>query len=207
MSKKIIVYSVSATASEKQETAAKTALMLTNAVIGDSQITVKCSGEGPSEEEESPEGDGISQEDKPKAVIFAEILAAGYQLQDTIIEKGIEFDAKFGISTRLSHYLQTIQEQLKKLDDKYHVTETVTNQATAIDAKLGVQDKVKYAATQVQDRANQALDTSPGKQLVEFYLSTQKQVADVHNEARRIANEKKAARIVDASIQEKIECQ
>ncbi|CAG8776173.1 13903_t:CDS:2, partial [Racocetra persica] len=56
MSKRIIVYNVSASASEKNETAAKTALMLTNSVIGDSQITVESADDSST--------DGISREDK-----------------------------------------------------------------------------------------------------------------------------------------------
>ncbi|CAG8530470.1 1874_t:CDS:2 [Scutellospora calospora] len=199
----------------ERETAAKTALMLTNAVIGDSQITVKPSDGPAGSDDEGQCDEGIRQEDKPKTAIFAEILANGYTLQDTIIQKGIEFDEKFGISSRLAQYLQAIQEQRKLLDsavqsfdNKYHVYDTVTGKATEIDNKFCVQDRVKNVASTIQDRANQALDTPPGKQLYEFYTSTTKQVADVHNEARRIANEKKAAQIVvDTSAQVKAETQ
>ncbi|CAG8533800.1 25973_t:CDS:2 [Dentiscutata erythropus] len=204
---KVIVKNISATASEK------TGLLKIILSLSKETFVTTCDG--------TQDGDGIRQEDKvrndkepivkPKSAIFAEILAAGYQLQDTIIEKGLEFDAKYGISARLSSYLSTIQEQLLSLENKYHVYETVSSKATELDSKYEVQNKVKSAASQVQDKATQALDTYPGKQLYEFYSNTSKQVIDVHTEARRIANEKKAAQIVDASHasqqQEKVETQ
>ncbi|KAF0472275.1 RNA-binding protein vip1 [Gigaspora margarita] len=185
----------------ERDTAAKTALMLTNAVIGDSQITVKCDDDDAPHEEYTQDGDGISQEDKPKSAIFAEILAAGYQLQDTIIQTGIDYDAKFGISARLTQYLQALQDQIKSLNENYHVTETISNKSREIDNKFGVQDKVKYATSTVQESANKALETAPAKQILSYYSSASKQVADVHNEALRIANEKKASQIVEASNQ------
>ncbi|CAG8717767.1 7105_t:CDS:2 [Gigaspora margarita] len=195
----------------ERDTAAKTALMLTNAVIGDSQITVKCDDDDAPHEEYTQDGDGISQEDKvrsdkeplikPKSAIFAEILAAGYQLQDTIIQTGIDYDAKFGISARLTQYLQALQDQIKSLNENYHVTETISNKSREIDTKFGVQDKVKYATSTVQESANKALETAPAKQILAYYSSASKQVADVHNEAIRIANEKKASQIVEASNQ------
>lgn len=80
--------------------------MLTNAVIGSSQITVKNVDSG-SQSDESDECD--IQASKPKAAIFAEILAAGYTLQDAIIEKGLEFDNKYGVCNYIFQYLAHIQ--------------------------------------------------------------------------------------------------
>ncbi|RHZ78234.1 hypothetical protein Glove_166g268 [Diversispora epigaea] len=176
---------------EKAE-GAKTALMLSNSVLGSNPITVKLDENYLSTSEESSEpGDDIEQEDKPKAAIFAEILAAGYQLTDSIIQRGIDFDASIGLSARVKEYLNKLQNNIKSLDEQYKVSETVTTKATEINEKFAVQDKVKYAASQVQDKATRALDTNAGKKMAEFYLNTSKQAADVHQEARRIANEKK----------------
>ncbi|CAG8464447.1 34887_t:CDS:2 [Racocetra persica] len=200
----------------ERETAAKTAKMLTNAVIGDSQITVEGTDDDSHEEEEFPEGDGITQEDKvrcdkknvqPKARVLAEIIAAGYKLQDAIIEQGLAFDAKYGISARFSSYLKSIQEQLQSLDEKYNVSGTVVNTATQLNEKYQVQGKVDTVVSQVQDTAKQALDTTPGKQLAGLYCSAYKQVADVYNDAVRIANEQKAKQIVENSSQVKAESQ
>lgn len=181
----------------ERDTAAKTALMLTNAVIGDSQIKVSLADDG-SFSDESPEQDGyISQEDKPKAAIFAEILSAGYQLHDHIIERGLAFDAQYGLSNKFKQYIVQLQDQLKVLNDKYKVTEIVTSKATELDQKYHVQDNVKKVASQAQDKATSALSTSTGKRLTDFYVSTTKVVSDVHFEARRIANMKRSLKIAE----------
>jgi len=177
----------------ERDTAAKTALMLTNAVIGDSQITVKSSDDAQSCGGEDNSEDGI-QESKPKAAIFAEILASGYTLQDAIIEKGIEFDAKYGFSIYFKQYLAQIQANLKNLDQQYKVTETVTTRATDINNKYSVLNSAKYVIDQAQDKVNNFLETSPGKMICEYLFCTQKQVADVQSLARKIADDKKQER-------------
>ena len=80
--------------------------MLTNAVIGDSQITVKSVDDGPGSDDSD---DGYGLEDS-KAAKIAEILAAGYSLQDAIIEKGIEFDTRYGLSCIVKEYLAQFQD-------------------------------------------------------------------------------------------------
>ena len=79
--------------------------MLTNAVIGDSQITVKSVDDGPGGSDDFDENDS----DESKANKLAEILAAGYSLQDAIIEKGVEFDARYGVLCTLKEYLLQLQ--------------------------------------------------------------------------------------------------
>jgi len=167
--------------------------MLTNAVIGDSQITVK-SADDPSGGCDDPSDDSLGQEDKPKAAIFAEILAAGYSLQDAIIEKGIEFDARYGVSGVFKQYLAQIQANLKNLDQKFQVTESVTTRATDLNNKFSVYDNAKYVIDQAQDKVNNFLETPTGKKIVEYLFCTQKTVSDVQSLARKIANDKKTDR-------------
>lgn len=182
----------------EREQAAKTALMLSKAVIGDSYITVRADdSETLQTSDESYDiRDELSQEEKPKSAIFAEILGAGYQLQDHIIEKGLEYDSIYGISNRFKSICDQIIANLQQLNTKYRVVETVTEKVTEIEQKFAVQDKVQKAAAQVQH-------SSIGKRVAEFYTSTQRTVADVHKEARQIADEKKAAR--DPNVQLTIE--
>lgn len=177
----------------ERDTAAKTALMLTNAVIGDSQITVKSADDASSGCDDSTD-DGLGQEDKPKAAIFAEILAAGYSLQDAILEKGIEFDSKYGVSCVFKQYLAQIQANLKNLDQKYQVTESVTTRATDINNRYSVYDNAMHVINQANEKVNNFLETPTGKKIVEYLFCTQKQVSDVQTLARKIANEKKSDR-------------
>ncbi|KAF9105465.1 hypothetical protein BGX27_009615 [Mortierella sp. AM989] len=164
----------------ERESAAKTAVMLTNAMIVDSQIQVKLYFE------EAFESD--SQESKPKATIIAEILAAGYTLQDTIIEKGLAIDAKYGVTDKINTYVETAKAQAKTLDEKYKVTEKVAE----IDNKYHVQDRVHAAVGQGIGYSNQALQAAPVQKAAGVAVHVKDQIAAVHYEARRIANEKKA---------------
>ncbi|KAF8916941.1 hypothetical protein BGZ58_005188 [Dissophora ornata] len=156
--------------------------MLTNAMIVDSQISVK-----PYFEESGDAGDHNSQENKPKATILAEILAAGYQLQDQIIEKGLEIDAKYGVVGKIQTYVDAAKAQAQALDEKFKVTE----KATSIDNKYHVQDRVTAAVGQGIDYSNQALQTAPGQKVAGVTTQVKEQITAIHVEARRIADEKK----------------
>lgn len=105
---------------------------------------------------------GDSQENKPRARILAELLAAGYKIQDTIIEKGLEIDAKLGLTNRIQGYVEAAKAQAitakdsavaqaHVLDEKFKVTE----KATEIDNKYHVQDRVNAAVEQGKDIGNQ----------------------------------------------------
>ncbi|KAF9290097.1 hypothetical protein BGZ68_007933 [Mortierella alpina] len=167
----------------EKESAAKTACMLTNAMIVDSTITVK-----PYFEESADAEDHSAQENKPKVTILAEILAAGYVLTDNIIEKGLEVDSKYGFYGKIQAYVEAAKNQAKTLDEKYQVTA----KATEIDHKYHVQDRVNAAVGQGIDYSNQALHTTPGQRVVGVASQVKEQIAAVHYEARRIADEKKA---------------
>ncbi|KAG0288468.1 hypothetical protein BGZ98_004252 [Dissophora globulifera] len=167
----------------ERESAAKTACMLTNAMIVDSQISVKPYFEESADVSE----ENIAQENKPKATILAEILAAGYQLQDQIIEKGLEIDAKYGVHQKIQAYVESAKVQAKNLDEKYKVTE----KATELDNKYHVQDRVTAAVGQGIDYSTQALQTAPGQKVAGVAVQVKEQIAAVHYEARRIADEKK----------------
>ncbi|KAI1320468.1 hypothetical protein EDD11_000853 [Mortierella claussenii] len=175
----------------ERESAAKTACMLTNAMIVDSQISVKPYFE----ETADANGDHTAQENKPKATILAEILAAGYQLQDQIIEKGLEIDAKYGVVGKIQAYVEAAKAQAVALDEKYKVTE----KAHEIDHKYHVQDRVNAAVGQGIGYSNQALQTAPGQKVTGIASQVKEQIAAVHHEARRIADEKKPKTSAGAS--------
>ncbi|CAG8730161.1 6553_t:CDS:1, partial [Racocetra fulgida] len=77
----------------ERETAVRTALMLTKAVIGNCQITVKPADDASSSDECLDGGEGYDgQEGKSKVAILAEIIATGIQLQESILKKFYEYD-------------------------------------------------------------------------------------------------------------------
>lgn len=82
------------------------------ALIDDSHITAAPYFETTSAEDKTPEQDNAEptrQENKPKSRIAAEILANGYLLQDHVVAKGLEYDQKYNLSSRLQNYLTQLQ--------------------------------------------------------------------------------------------------
>ncbi|POS82394.1 hypothetical protein EPUL_006499, partial [Erysiphe pulchra] len=175
-----------ATVTFKKETAAKTALLLDNTLLGLSQVKV-VSATGSEEDDGSylnqnrqAESDEIAQEEKPRARIVAEYLAHGYVLGDQTLQRAIDLDNKHGVTNR---FLSTLQ----KLDSKYHATD----KAKSVDQSYGVTPKVTNLLSGISSFYEKAAGTPSGKKLVNFYTQTSRQVLDIHNEALRLAKLKK----------------
>jgi hypothetical protein len=175
----------SATVTFEKETAAKTALLLNNTKLGDHEISVSGSG--------SPEDDGnhfkhqgerdtdeITQEEKPRARILAEYLAHGYLVADTGLKTAISLDEKHGVSQR---FLSTIQN----LDKKYHATD----RAKATDQTYGISQRANSLLTGLNSYFEKAIENPTGKKIANFYTTSQRQVSDIHTEAKRLAELKK----------------
>lgn len=177
--------------------AVRTALLIADGQIGDSKVTIEVDDatlkkldeprateddtkteekEKPStaETEETADGartpESISQELKPRAAILAEMLSNGYVLSDKVLDRAIDYDKEHGITTKFTNYITD-------LDKKYHVVDKAqaTDQAYGITARL-------------QKYWEQALDTSYGRQIREYYSVAAKEATDIHAEARRLAD-------------------
>lgn len=55
--------------------------------------------------------DDVEQEEKPKYAILAQLLADGYVLSDPIIERGLEFDKKNGVSQRFQSFISSLDKK------------------------------------------------------------------------------------------------
>lgn len=119
----------------------------------------------------------VPQEEKPRSRIFAEYLAHGYTISDKAIEKAIALDQQHGISTKFTTALKTF-------DDKTKASE----RAAVADKKLGVTDKATAGWRGLNSYFDKALGTPTGQKLRAFYVQGNKQVLDVHNEARHLAD-------------------
>lgn len=148
----------------------------------------------------SSEDDSITQEDKPRSRIVAEYLAHGYVLSDGAIQKAIALDNKHGVSTRFT-------TALKNFDEKYHATE----KAKGLDASYGITDKATTTGTTVWQSLNsyfeKAMGTPTGQKLASFYTMGDKQVRDIHAEARRLADMKKSGMSKGADGKSTCNCQ
>jgi len=173
----------SATVTFEKESAAKTALLLDNTQLGPAQVHVKSAASlaelaDTHKESETAGDDGsISQDDKPRSRIIAEYLAHGYVLSDKIIERALDLDKQHGVSSRFT-------KTLTDFDAKYQATD----RAKAADDKYGVSRSATQAWNSLNSYFDAAISTPSGQKLRQFYAVGNKQVLDVHNEARHLAN-------------------
>jgi len=173
----------SATVTFEKESAAKTALLLDSTQLGPAQVNVSSAaslddlGATAAGTTESDKDDELAQEDKPRTRVLAEYLAHGYTISDKAIEKAIALDAQHGISNKFTSTLKTF-------DDKFKATE----KATAVDSKLGLTSKATAGWAGLNSYFDKAMGTPTGQKLREFYITGNKQVMDVHNEARHLAD-------------------
>lgn len=181
--------SQSATVTFEKETAAKTALLLDNTQLGPSQVHVTAASSPSTTSSTSTTKDGehesdhdVAQEDKPRSRIFAEYLAHGYVISDKVIERGLALDQQHGISNRFTNALKTF-------DEKYKAADKTRN----IDQQYGVTAKATNAWSGLNSYFEKAASTPTGQKLRDFYVQTSKQVLDVHNEARHLADLKTGA--------------
>jgi len=186
--------SKSATVTFEKETAAKTALLLDNTQLGPAQVHVTSDvshdSKGTPKDTEHSDDHDVAQEDKPRSRILAEYLAHGYVISDQVIEKGLALDKQHGISNRFT-------TALLGFNDKYKVTD----KSRAVDDKYAVSSKAGAAWGGLSSYFDKAASTPTGQKLRQFYEQGSKQVLDVHNEARHLANLKagKAASIGESS--------
>jgi len=126
------------------------------------------------------DGHEVSQEDKPRSRIVAEYLAHGYLISDNIIERALALDKQHGVSSRFTN-------ALTNFDKKYQATD----KAKVADEKYAVTQTAGNAWNTLGSYFDQALNTPTGQKLRNFYTQGEKQVLDVHNEARHLADLKK----------------
>jgi len=176
-----------ATVTFEKETAAKTALLLNHTKLGATEISVTSDSAGTDNDSgsnspphERGSSDEITQEEKPRARILAEYLAQGYLVADTGLNSALALDEKHGVTQK---FLGT----LNSLDQKYHATD----RAKTADQSYGISNRANSLFAGLGSYFEKATSTPTGKKIVDFYSKQQRQVADIHNEARRLAELKK----------------
>jgi hypothetical protein len=107
----------------------------------------------------------------------AEYLAHGYTISDSAIQKAITLDNKHGLSSRFTN-------ALANFDQKYKATDKAKN----VDASYGVTERAMIGWRGLNSYFEKALDTPTGQKVRAFYAQSDKQVRDIHAEARRLAD-------------------
>lgn len=137
---------------------------------------------------ELKEGEDVEQEDKPHSAIAAEYLAHGYLLSDAAIERAIAADKQYGISTRFLSLFNPLATRVSGVAQPH--LDKATTKLAEVDSKQGLSLKATAAATIGQHYYKTALASAFGAKVHAFYTSTSKQVAEVHEEALRIKEDK-----------------
>jgi len=165
----------------EKTSAAKTALLLDNTQLNNSLVHVSA-GSGVSEgtpatSTTTSSSNEVTQEDKPRARILAEYLAHGYTISDKAIKSAIDLDSQHGYSSRFTQALQMF-------DERTHASET----AAKVDQKYNVSGTAAGAISGLGSYFEAAMGTPTGQRVRQFYQIGNKQVMDVHTEARRLAD-------------------
>ncbi|EPQ54708.1 hypothetical protein GLOTRDRAFT_116517 [Gloeophyllum trabeum ATCC 11539] len=180
----------------EKPSAAKTALMLNGGTLDGAQLTVTSDTTHHDEEHEEPAaGDHIEQEHKPRAGIVAEYLAKGYTLSDSILERAIKMDTEKGISQRFLAYFNSLDKTIgsKALGENQTVSAKVQSAVSAATQQAKAVDEQKGITKSATEYYSKALASPWGQKVRQFYTTTSKQVLDIHEEARRIADQQKAS--------------
>jgi len=187
----------SATIHFEKSSAAKTALMLNGGTLDGAHLIV--SSETAHHDDPSsgptPKDGPVDQADKPRAGIAAEYIAKGYSLSDQILQRAIELDHQHGISQKFLTYFSSIDSTVgqKALGPDKTISGKMQEGVNAGLERAKTLDHQKGISKKAGDYYTQALGTPFGQKVRAFYTTTSKQIQDIHEEARRIADESKAA--------------
>lgn len=135
-------------------------------------------------------GGELPQEHKPRSTIMAEILSHGYVLGDHAAQKSLELDNNTGISATFKNFFSTVQKKTNELDQQYHVSEKVKE----VDGKYRVSETTNTTTRGIQNSVSSFFNqvaSHPIAQKAQSYLAAPlDSVADIHTEARRMANQR-----------------
>ncbi|KAL2316070.1 Protein vip1 [Schizosaccharomyces pombe] len=180
----------------ERPSATKTALLLQDALLGQNkiQITSEDGGAASTTDQGGAGGDQAArQEDKPRSAIISELLSRGYHLSDVTLEKGIQLDQSYGVSSKFKGILESALSGVRSVNERYHVTE----KANEVDNKFAISDKLNRTSSLVSTYFHKALETaagtSAGQKVQNAYEDGKNQLLGIHNEARRLADAKNQA--------------
>lgn len=164
------------------ESAAKTALLLTNALIVDRPITV--TAYLPSSETAAPsleshgtpvdqsnitqkDFNGVPDEDRSKTSVIASLIAAGYRLTENALEKAKEADERNNFSARAKIVVDQMVVKVHEIDVQYGISDKANNAVKAVqdtahslDAQYGISDKTAAAVSAIKSGAQVGLEVA-----------------------------------------------
>jgi len=151
------------------ESAAKTAQLLTNALIADRPITVApYLGENQPQTERSAEESTITEikgeqiqhkpetpSDRSHTSVIASLIAAGYVIGKDAIDKARSIDEQNQISQKIMAAANVAKDKITEIDQQLHISETIQNFGNTITTKAHELDQSYH----VSDNVNAAIKT------------------------------------------------
>lgn len=155
------------------DSAARTALLLSNALIVDRPITVSVhtgdfNASGATIRTAADKGGDLDakpqhlpDEQRSKTSVVASLVAAGYVLSTDAIHSAQDYDKEHGFSASVKQAAETVKSKLDEVDQKLGVSNVrtvphmkaakvgaavVTDRAKQVDAALGISEKASAAA-------------------------------------------------------------
>lgn len=136
--------------------------------------------------------DDISQEEKPKLAILAQLLASGYKLSDDLIDRAITIDKNQGISSKFKSFLSDLDSKYLHTQDPQSSTSKNLNKAQGQFSSLADTFSSLTYLQKLHHYFDKASATPYGVKINQFYEQVAREVKDVHAEATRLYNLKKA---------------
>lgn len=191
------------------ESAAKTALLLTNALIVDRPITVTAyltsqstpltgdttstdtNAHGtPVEDSKITHKDfgGVPDDQRSKTSVIASLLAAGYVLTENALDKAKEYDDKTGFSGKAKVAVDQLKVKAHELDVQYGISDkaiavknTINETAKKVDTELGLTEKATIVASVIKSSAQ------TGYQMATENATVKKGVESVKSTAQKVS--------------------
>jgi len=174
-----------ATIAFEKSGAANTALLLNDTNLQGSKMKVeteKTEGQSTNGGTSSPVNGELRREDMPRTAILIDMLARGYDISDTVLERGMNFDKKNGLSDK-------VKTTLKQFDEKFHVQDRVAK----TDEAYRVTDTLRSWYKYVYGYFGQTLETPTGQKLSQVYKDAANHIIATHEEAKKKQQQKKSS--------------
>lgn len=178
--------------------ALETALLLNEAELEDSVISVSTKDTFSEKEplaphlpqslgaQAYPDNEDIEQEEKPKLAVLAQLLASGYKISDSLIERAIAFDKEKGLSQSFLSFINDLDA--KYLHTKDPESTALKNLDKANSALGDITTKLNSFANlrDVQNYLDKAAASTSGLRIHRFYKNVTNEILEVHQEANRL---------------------
>jgi len=189
----------------ESESAAKTALLLTNAMIVDKSIKVEPL---PTSKASPPatahivdianKSFDVQDSERSKTSVVASLLAAGYGVGSDTLSKAKEDDDKHMVTQSLKAGVAQVQAKAQEIDAQYHISENVsavakqvTSTVVAVDQSLGISKTVTAAVTSAKNATVAAGTVVASKAMANETIATSvKKVQDTASATKAVVTQK-----------------